>query len=70
MLNKELSCYGCPDRCLGCHSSCSGYQDRCKENAANNEARRAEIYYYNGVDQCIRNKNKQQKQGWHRREGF
>lgn len=27
-IDKEKTCYGCPDRQIGCHASCEGYLKR------------------------------------------
>lgn len=27
-IDKEKTCYDCPDRRVGCHASCEGYQKR------------------------------------------
>lgn len=33
MINKYMTCYGCPDRAVGCRTDCKGWQAREAEKA-------------------------------------
>ena len=45
-INKEKSCYMCPDRVLGCHTTCEYYIKRKKMRAEINQKRQQDRTYY------------------------
>lgn len=55
------SCYGCPDRFVGCHSKCPDYLERKRKNEEVREARRKAIderNFYNAVHSHNRKKGR------------
>ncbi len=40
----KAPCKDCPDRVVGCHSTCTKYQEFRKQQDAENEAQRQDLY--------------------------